>query len=71
MEASTGLEALERAAGQPDLIVLDVTLPDIDGFTVCRRLKSDPAPATIPVLHLSAHRRSTDDRVHGMDDADV
>lgn len=39
--------------GRPDLIVLDVTLPDVDGFEVCRRLRRDPETADIPVLFLT------------------
>jgi DNA-binding response OmpR family regulator len=52
-QAATGEEALRLAAGQPGLVVLDVNLPDIDGFEVCRRIKAHPATAAIPVLHLS------------------
>jgi DNA-binding response OmpR family regulator len=54
-EARTGSEALQLAAGeQPDLILLDVHLPDIEGFEVCRRLKSRPETSLIPVLYLAA-----------------
>ena len=53
-EASTGQEALRMAQEEPDLILLDVNLPDISGFEVCHRLKSDPKTSSIPVLHLSA-----------------
>ncbi|HUF31989.1 MAG TPA: response regulator [Acidimicrobiales bacterium] len=57
--AATGREALEAAAAiRPDLIVLDVMLPDLDGFEVCSRLRRDGS--TIPVLFLtasSAYRR--------------
>jgi PAS domain S-box-containing protein len=66
-EAATGEEGLRMAAEGPDLIVLDVKLPDIDGFEVCRRIKADPATASIPVLQLSATFVSTDDRVQGLD----
>lgn len=52
--AATGMEALERAAEEPDVVVLDVGLPDMNGFEVCRRLKSDPRTAHIPVIFLSA-----------------
>ncbi len=54
-EAATGEEALQLATAQrPDLIVLDVHLPGIDGFEVCRRLRSCPETASVPVLHISA-----------------
>jgi signal transduction histidine kinase len=54
-EADTGAEGLRiaRAIPPPDLVLLDVRLPDISGFEVCRRIKSDPQTAGIPVLHLS------------------
>ena len=53
IEVTTGGAAL-RAAPGVDLMVLDINLPDIDGFEVCRRLREDPRTAQIPVLHLSA-----------------
>lgn len=53
-EAATGREGLRLAKEEPDLVILDVKLPDIDGFEVCRRIKADPKTANIPVLHLSA-----------------
>jgi PAS domain S-box-containing protein len=53
-EAATGGEALRLTKEGPDLVILDVKLPDIGGFEVCRRIKADPTTATIPVLHLSA-----------------
>ena len=53
LQATTGSAAL-AAAPQSDLIVLDVNLPDMDGFEVCRRLRANAATAQLPVLHLSA-----------------
>jgi CheY-like chemotaxis protein len=50
----TGKQALEKAAEQPDLILLDVHLPDISGFEVCRGLKSNRQTANIPVVMFSA-----------------
>ena len=54
VEAADGAEALRLARQQPDLILLDVTLPDMDGFEVCRQLKADPATSAIPIVCLSA-----------------
>lgn len=50
-----GIEGLEKARNEkPDLIVLDVMMPDKDGYTVCRELKADPDLNGIPVLLLTA-----------------
>jgi len=49
----------------PDLILLDIMMPDIDGYEVCRRLKTDPATADIPVIFLSA-LGETEDKVKGL-----
>ena len=67
MEARNGAEALAQASGQPDLIVLDVHMPGMDGFEVCRRLKGAPATAAIPVLYLSSAHREQRDRVRGLE----
>jgi two-component system OmpR family response regulator len=57
--AASGGEALRQAeSGTPDLIVLDVMLPDIDGFEVCRRLRS--AGNDVPVIFLTARDTSSD-----------
>src|SRR5262249_53123368 len=67
-EAETGADALRKAvAERPDLIILDVSLPDLDGFEVCRRLKSNPDVAAIPVLHLSARFILSEHRTRGLD----
>lgn len=61
MTASNGLEALERVQQEPpDLILLDVTMPELDGFTVCQRLKEDERTALIPITMLTG----LDDREH-------
>jgi len=50
-----GVEGLEKAKSEnPDLIVLDVMMPDKDGYTLCKELKADPALNAIPVLLLTA-----------------
>jgi PAS domain S-box-containing protein len=67
VEAATGAEAIARAAAQPALIVLDVKLPDIDGYEVARRLKADPGTAPIPILHLSGTFVTSDSRVQGLE----
>jgi len=55
VEAGNAAEALELArAHQPRLILLDVALPDHDGFWVCRSLRNNPATAHIPVIMLTA-----------------
>ncbi|GAB3947627.1 hypothetical protein GCM10029976_077240 [Kribbella albertanoniae] len=62
--AATGGEALERAREfRPEVIVLDVMLPDLDGFEVCRRLRRDGVDA--PVLFLTA-RDAREDKVPGL-----
>lgn len=59
--AHTGLEAVERCAqGDIELVLLDVGLPDIDGYEVCRRLKSEPKTAEIPVIFVTARGSATD-----------
>lgn len=58
--AENGLSGLEAAAAvRPDLILLDVLLPDIDGLEVCRRLKADPATETIPIVMITGLRATT------------
>ncbi|GAB6041860.1 response regulator [Endothiovibrio diazotrophicus] len=55
--ATSGEKALTVAARAPgpDLILLDVMMPEMDGYEVCRRLKADPATAAIPVLFVTGH----------------
>jgi len=53
--AYAGGEALDKArAARPDLILLDVIMPDEDGFAVCEKLKADPALAAVPVVMLTS-----------------
>ena len=54
--AGSGEHALKLVAQQaPDLILLDVTMPGMDGFEVARLLKADPATAAIPIIMVTAH----------------
>jgi DNA-binding response OmpR family regulator len=66
-EAATGEEALALADKLPGLMVLDVHLPDIDGFEVCRRIKSNPRTASVPILQVSAAYREPGHRVRALD----
>jgi putative two-component system response regulator len=65
LRAFTGQEALELARRQPSLILLDIKLPDYDGYEVCRLLKAQPITAGIPVVFVTAIDRDaiSDDRV--------
>lgn len=59
--ATTGLAALEAVATEaPDLILLDIMLPELDGFEVCERLKKDPKTRRIPIILLTARRTPED-----------
>jgi CheY-like chemotaxis protein len=59
--ASSGSKGLAAARSQPpDAIVLDVDLPELDGYSVCRALKADPATANIPVVMLTRHDQAQD-----------
>lgn len=62
-----GAEGLRAAVDSPpDLVLLDVNLPGMDGFEICRRLRKDPATAAIPIIMLTA-RIGEADRVAGLD----
>lgn len=54
IEAKTGREALDLAAARPSLVILDINLPDMLGFDVCRQLKKRSITRDIPVIHISA-----------------
>src|SRR5579862_5928549 len=59
--ANDGEEALASVADhRPDVVVLDVMMPKIDGIEVVRRMKADPATAGVPVLLLSARAQAKD-----------
>lgn len=65
--ASNGEEALAIIANRPpDLVVLDIIMPEMDGIEVCRRIRADPFSARLPILFLTAKSRPTD-VAHGLD----
>ncbi|MBN2110072.1 MAG: response regulator [Methanosarcinaceae archaeon] len=65
--ARDGFEGIEKARTEnPDAILLDIMMPGMDGFEVCKRLKSDPSSEHIPVIMLTA-KGETDDKVEGLD----
>src|SRR5437870_13357138 len=64
--AANGAEALDRVAEhRPDVIVSDIMMPVMDGYTLCRRLREDPSSRAIPFLFLTA-KDDDRDRVHGL-----
>ena len=64
LSASNGEEAVEKARReQPDLIILDIMMPRIDGYETCRILKANPLTKNIPVVLLTAKGRDIDKRL--------
>jgi len=66
IEAATGGETLALADERIDLIVLDINLPDIDGYTVCRELRARQDMTNVPICYLSATFTASEDIAHGM-----
>ncbi len=67
LEAQDGRKALETARKhKPDLVLLDVVMPHLDGYRVCRKLKEDPETENIPVIFLSA-RAEAEDKIKGLE----
>ena len=66
--AKSGDEALQHSNREPrpDLILLDVMMPDMDGFTVCETLKSSPQTSNIPVIFVTG-KQSVTDEMHGLE----
>jgi two-component system cell cycle response regulator DivK len=59
--AADGIEGIDLAKSKrPDVIIMDLSLPHIDGWEACRRLKADPSTSEIPIIALTAHAMSTD-----------
>ncbi len=66
--AHDGTEALAAIAGQrPDLIILDIKMPRMNGLEVCRRLRRDPSFAAVPILFLTV-RSGIDNHIKGLDE---
>lgn len=60
-EAPNGLEGVQRAErDQPDLIVMDISLPIMDGLEATRRIRANPTTSDIPVIAVTAHARESD-----------
>lgn len=66
--ATSGQKALQiaQSANQPDLILLDIMMPEIDGFEVCRRLKSDMNTQDIPIIFITA-KNAVEDEIQGLE----
>jgi CheY-like chemotaxis protein len=75
MLALDGAEGVEKARAEaPDLILMDMSLPVVDGWEATRQLKADQATARIPIIALTAHAMATDEqkaRDAGCDDFDT
>jgi serine phosphatase RsbU (regulator of sigma subunit)/DNA-binding response OmpR family regulator len=65
IEATTGQEALDRVSAA-DLVILDVNLPDMSGFEVCRQIRSNPLTVATPIVQVSATAVAVADRAHGL-----
>jgi two-component system, OmpR family, alkaline phosphatase synthesis response regulator PhoP len=64
LKASSGIEGIERAAvAHPDMILLDVMMPEIDGLTTFQRLRQSPATRSIPVIFLTAKAQAAEKRL--------
>lgn len=66
IEAANGLEALEKLEPKPDLILLDINLPDINGFEILKQLKQKPYLSSIPVIQTSASFVTKEDYLKGI-----
>jgi len=67
IEAQDGAEALEKVRSEiPDLLLLDLMLPKLNGFEVCQRLKKDDATNSIPIIMLTA-KGETSDKIKGIE----
>jgi len=68
IEGGSGEEALKKAElEQPNLIILDVNLPDITGYDVTKQLKANPITTLIPIISISSHYTNNEDWAHGLE----
>src|SRR5262245_47876982 len=68
IEAAGGQEALDVApAANPDVVLLDIHMPELDGYEVCRRLKADPRTREIPIVFLTARYRDHEEIARGLE----
>src|SRR5690606_28818537 len=66
--AATGREGLALAREhKPDIVLLDIKLPDIDGFEVCRLLRADPATSSMAIVQMSATFETPEYQVRGLE----
>jgi two-component system alkaline phosphatase synthesis response regulator PhoP len=61
VSAYNGKEALDKSASPPDLVILDVMMPVLDGFETCKKLKADPRTSGVPVIFLTASSSEVDE----------
>lgn len=67
-EAKNGKEALEKVASEkPDLILLDIVMPGMDGFEVCKKIRENPKLKALYIIMLTAEARENDHKVSGLD----
>ena len=61
VSASSGLEGLEKLIkGKPDLVLLDIMMPHLDGYEVCKKIKQSPSTSNIPIIFVSAKAQPED-----------
>lgn len=67
LESANGAQALQLLEQKPDLVILDINLPDMSGYEVCRQIKTAPATASVLVMHLSASFVESEHRAQGLE----